>query len=144
MNQELQFGSRIVQSRDGYIIWEPFASSFPFETWLLPQKHLHDFTLLEDHELEVLASVLKEMLLRIKVVLNDPPYNMVLHTAPSPHERPGRTEYWSTIEFDYHWHIELIPRITKIAGFEWGSGLYINPTPPEEAAVFLREAEITF
>ncbi|MGB9824897.1 MAG: galactose-1-phosphate uridylyltransferase [Candidatus Hydrothermia bacterium] len=144
LNQELQYGSRIVMDRDGYVVWEPFASSFPFETWLIPKKHLHDFVLLEDYELETLASVLKEMLLRIKLVLNDPPFNMVLHTAPSPHPRPGREEYWTTIENDYHWHIELIPRITKIAGFEWGSGLYINPTPPEEAAVFLREADVSF
>lgn len=143
LNQELQFGSRVVIDRDGYVVWEPFASSFPFETWLIPKKHLHDFVLLEDHELEVLASVLKEMLTRLKVVLNDPPYNMVLHTSPSLLERPGKMEYWTTIEYDYHWHIELIPRITKIAGFEWGSGLYINPTPPEEAAKFLSEAEIS-
>ncbi|MGB4729920.1 MAG: galactose-1-phosphate uridylyltransferase [Candidatus Hydrothermia bacterium] len=135
INQELQFGSRVVLERDGYLVWEPFAASFPFETWLIPKRHLHDFALLDDQELGILASVLKEMLLRIKVVLNDPPFNMVLHTAPSPHTRPGRADYWSTIEYDYHWHIELIPRITKIAGFEWGSGLYINPTPPEESVI---------
>ncbi|RKY99978.1 MAG: galactose-1-phosphate uridylyltransferase, partial [Candidatus Hydrothermota bacterium] len=61
---------------------------------------------------------------------------------PSPHPRPGREYYWSTLQYDYHWHIELIPRLTRIAGFEWGSGLYINPTPPEEAAKYLREAEV--
>ena len=82
------------------------------------------------------------MLVRIKALLNDPPYNMVLHTAPPPHPRPGHADYWETLEFDFHWHIELIPRITKIAGFEWGSGLHINPTPPEEAAKYLREVEL--
>ena len=61
--------------------------------------------------------------------------------APSPHPRPGHTGYWSTLEFDFHWHLEFIPRITRIAGFEWGSGYTINPTPPEEAARFLSEAD---
>jgi len=144
IRQELAFGERIVFENDNYVVWEPFASSFPFETWLVPKRHLHDFALLDDSELDELTLVLKDMLLRIKKVLNDPPYNMVLHTAPSPHARPGRPDYWETLEYDYHWHIELIPRITKIAGFEWGSGLHINPTPPEEAARYLREVDIKF
>jgi len=142
IKQELTLGDRIVWEDDDYLLWEPFASSFPFETWLLPKNHLHDFALLEDSDLYKLAKALKNMLLRIKILLKDPPYNMVLHTSPSTHLRPARPYYWSTITFDYHWHIELIPRITKIAGFEWGSGLYINPTPPEEAARYLREVEV--
>lgn len=139
IKEELMLKERIVWEDEDYVIWEPFASSFPFETWLFPKKHLHDFALLEEHELLHLAKVLKEMLRRIRKLLNDPPFNMVLHTSPSPHPRPARPYYWSTLQYDYHWHIELIPRITKIAGFEWGSGLHINPTPPEEAAKYLRE-----
>ncbi len=142
IKQELVLRDRIVWESDKYVLWEPFASSFPFETWLFPKYHSHDFALLPDEELYDLAVALKEMLMRIKVLLNDPPYNMVLHTAPPPHPRPGHSDYWETLEFDFHWHIELIPRITKIAGFEWGSGLHINPTPPEEAAKYLREVEI--
>ena len=142
LKQELMLGDRIVYEDENYVEWTPFASAFPFETWLFPKKHLHDFALLNDDELLELARVLKDMLLRIKTVLGDPPYNMVLHTAPSPHPRPGREYYWSTLQYDYHWHIVLIPRLTRIAGFEWGSGLYINPTPPEEAAKYLREAEV--
>jgi len=139
LKEELMLMDRIVWEDDNYVIWEPFASSFPFETWILPKNHLHDFALLEEDELVKLASVIKEMLKRIKVLLNDPPYNMVLHTSPTPHPRPARPYYWTTLQFDYHWHIELIPRITRIAGFEWGSGLQINPTPPEEATKYLKE-----
>ncbi len=142
--QELMLGERIVWENEHFVIWEPYASSFPFETWLIPKKHLHDFALLNDDELYHVAYALKQMLYRIKIVLNDPPFNMILHTAPSTHERPGRPHYWSTIEYDYHWHIELVPRITKIAGFEWGSGLHINPTIPEEAARYLREVDVDF
>jgi UDPglucose--hexose-1-phosphate uridylyltransferase len=56
--------------------------------------------------------------------------------------RPRRASYWDTIELDFHWHIELIPRLTQVAGFEWGTGFYINPTAPEEAAKYLREIEL--
>jgi len=65
-------------------------------------------------------------------VLNNPPYNYIIHTAPAANVGMGH----------YHWHIEIIPRLTKMAGFEWGTGFYINPTPPEEATTYLRETEI--
>ena len=64
-------------------------------------------------------------------ILDYPPYNFMLHTSPLNDEENEH----------YHWHIEVMPKLTKIAGFEWGSGFYINPTPPEEAARFLRDAE---
>ncbi len=142
IKQELVIGRRVVKADEDYLLWAPFASCFPFETWLFPLKHRHDFTLLADDELLVLARAMKEMLLRMKLVLNDPPYNFVLHTSPSLTPRPGKPQYWGTIEYDYHWHLELVPRLTKIAGFEWGTGFYINPTPPEVAAEELRKIEI--
>ncbi len=70
--------------------------------------------------------------------LGDFPYNIILHTAPCRGIR--QKGYWETIELDYHWHIEIMPRLTQVAGFEWGSGFYINPTPPEEACKYLKEA----
>ena len=79
---------------------------------------------------------------RLKAVLKDPPYNFILHTAPPQQNRLGKPDYWGSLEYDYHWHIELVPRLTQIAGFEWGTGFYINPTSPEDAAAFLREAEV--
>jgi UDPglucose--hexose-1-phosphate uridylyltransferase len=89
-----------------------------------------------------LAGTLKEVLQRIKLCLNDPPYNFLIHTIPNTKAGIKRTTYWDTIEFDYHWHIEIMPRLTGIAGFEWGTGFYINPTAPEEAAKYLREVEL--
>ena len=59
--------------------------------------------------------------------------------APSTSPRPGRPDYWGTISHDYHWHVEIFPRLTKMAGFEWGTGCYINPVSPEDAAEYLRE-----
>ncbi|RLD94272.1 MAG: galactose-1-phosphate uridylyltransferase [Aquificota bacterium] len=142
IKQELAIGRRVVRADDDYLLWTPFASCFPFEVWLFPLKHRHDFALLTDDELMVLARAMKDMLLRIKLVLNDPPYNFVLHTCPSLTPRPGKPHYWGTIEYDYHWHLELVPRLTKIAGFEWGTGFYINPTPPEVAAEELKKIKI--
>jgi len=137
---ELHAGDRIVKDFPGYVIFAPFASCLPFELRLFPKRHSHDFALLDDIELGELAVAMKDMLVRLKEVLNDPAYNFILHSSPSLMPRPGKPDFWSSIEYDYHWHIELVPRITPIAGFEWGSGFHINPTPPEEAAAFLRAA----
>ena len=75
--------------------------------------------------------MLRNMLRRLDQVLDHPPYNYVVHTSPVGDERNEH----------YHWHIEMMPTLTKVAGFEWGTGFYINPTPPEESARFLREAK---
>ncbi len=139
MQQERALGERVALETDRFVLLEPFASSFPFETWILPKDHSHDFALCSDQLLFDLAKLVREFLRRVRTLLDDPPYNLILHTAPSPHPRPGQPQFWTTIEFDFHWHIEFVPRITRIAGFEWGSGYAINPTPPEEAARFLSE-----
>lgn len=139
IQQERSYGSRVVFETAHFFLLEPFAASFPFETWILPKVHSHDFALCGDQVLLDLARVVRDFLRRIRTLLADPPYNMILHTAPSPHPRPGQPRYWTTIEQDFHWHLEFIPRVTRIAGFEWGSGYAINPTPPEDAARFLRE-----
>ncbi|MFQ6084575.1 MAG: galactose-1-phosphate uridylyltransferase [Candidatus Aminicenantia bacterium] len=142
MTEELALQERIVIEDKDYLIWEPFASSFPFETWILPQKHGHDFSLLDDFELEKTAVILKEALRRIKIYLKNPPYNLILHTSPIPKQSSEKEDYWETVEYAYHWHFELIPRLIRIAGFEWGSGMQINPIPPEEAAIYLREIKL--
>jgi UDPglucose--hexose-1-phosphate uridylyltransferase len=84
------------------------------------------------------AEIMKDVLMRYRDILNDPAYNMMLQTAPSTVTRPGHPEYWGTLAADYHWHVELMPRLTKTAGFEWGTGFYINPVSPEQARMFLR------
>ncbi|MFB3909249.1 MAG: galactose-1-phosphate uridylyltransferase [Candidatus Eisenbacteria bacterium] len=136
VDQEIAFGKRLVCENEKFVVLEPFAPRFPFETWLIPKEHEHFFE--EDYSEEEgflpLARIFKEMLTRMNVALNNPPYNFVLHTSPS-HD-------WEN-PLHYHWHLELMPKLTKVAGFEWGTGFYINPTPPEEAAEYLREAMIS-
>jgi UDPglucose--hexose-1-phosphate uridylyltransferase len=132
LHQEVQMGKRLVVRTDDYVSVEPFAPRFPFETWLLPVKHYSHFEAMELREYYGLAAVLKETLLRINRTLESPHYNFILHTSPVQ-EAPL---------LEYHWHIEIIPKLTKVAGFEWGSGFYINPTPPEMAAQHLREAQV--
>ncbi|RKX56263.1 MAG: galactose-1-phosphate uridylyltransferase [Thermotoga sp.] len=132
INQELSDGKRIVEENDSFLAIAPFAARFPFETWILPKEHKNNFVKISDNGVSQFAEVLSSVLKRLKKALNDPPFNYIIHSSPV-NDR-GK-------EF-YHWHLELIPRLTKVAGFEWGSGFYINPTPPEDAAKFLREVEI--
>jgi UDPglucose--hexose-1-phosphate uridylyltransferase len=136
---ELASRQRVVKEFPSFVTVTPYASCFPFELRLYPKRHAHDFVLMNDCELGELAEAMKDMLFRVKSVLSDPPYNFILHTAPPKQQRLGKPEFWGSIEYDYHWHIELVPRLTHIAGFEWGTGFYINPTSPEDAATFLRE-----
>lgn len=139
---ELREGARVVKEFSNFVTLAPYASSSPFEMRLYPKRHSHDFALMKDAQLAELAVAMKDMLLRVKTVLRDAPYNFILHTAPPMHTRPGKPDQWNSLEHDYHWHIELVPRLTQVAGFEWGTGFYINPTSPEDAAEFLREADL--
>lgn len=140
VRQELESGERVVMDTKTMLVIAPFASRFPFELWILPKAHSSDFVNIEKDEVRDLADVFKTVFAKLSKALNDPPYNYMLHTAPFRHaKRPG---YWHTIKDDYHWHIEVTPRITEVAGFEWGSGFYINPTAPEDAAKYLRETKI--
>lgn len=129
VEQEIRTGERLVIDDPNFVALEPFASRFAFETWILPKRHLVRFEELADSALGDLAQILRETLRRLERALDNPPYNMVLHTTPFD---MGDVPY-------YHWHFEIIPRITGVAGFEWGSGFYINAVPPESAAQFLRE-----
>lgn len=139
IKQELEAKERIILDIDGFIAVAPFAARFPFEVWILPKKHSCDFTALEMPMRLELGRILKKVLTKLKKGLNDPPYNYILHTAPFRRQKVG---YWKSIDYDYHWHIEIMPRLTRVAGFEWGTGFYICPLSPEDAAKFLREVEI--
>ena len=141
IHQEIELGERIAIETDSFVALNPYASALPFETWILPRRHGHDFAATDDADLRGLAVILSDLLRRIRCLLEDPPYNLVLHTSPNPHPRPGHPDDWSTIQHDFHWHLELVPRISRRAGFEWGSGYTINPTAPEEAARHLQEAD---
>lgn len=133
IKQEMQAGIRIVSETTNFISLEPFAPRFPFETWILPKRHHSHFTTIEDVMIGELASIVKNTLTRIeKAISNNPPYNYLIHTGPLNVESMDH----------YHWHFEIIPRITRVAGFEWGTGFYINPVPPENAAQYLREIKL--
>jgi UDPglucose--hexose-1-phosphate uridylyltransferase len=142
INQELDSGHRVVVAGDQFVALTPFASRFPFELFIAPRHHHHSFAEADDDMLYHLAAVLKDVLLRIKKCLKDPPYNFLIHTIPNVQARHKHGSDWETIELDYHWHIEFIPRLTQVAGFEWGTGFYINPTAPEDAAKYLRDIEL--
>ena len=130
IRQEKENGIRVITENDGFIALSPFAARFPFEVVIIPQRHQSAFEESKKHEFEQLATVLKDILLRLDKALEHPAYNFVIHTSPVP---DASNDY-------YHWHMEIMPKLTKVAGFEWGTGFYINPTPPEESTKFLREA----
>jgi len=138
IKQELNSKDRLILDIDGFIAIAPFAARFPFEVWILPKKHSADFVNLEPGQRLDLARIMKRVLAKMKKGLNDPPYNYVIHTAPF---RRAKSGYWKSVDSDYHWHIEIMPRLTRMAGFEWGTGFYICPLAPEDAAKFLREVE---
>jgi UDPglucose--hexose-1-phosphate uridylyltransferase len=131
VRQELTDADRIVAENPDFVALTPFASRFPFEVWILPKRHAAYFEESQKTQFEMFARVLSDALRRMNRVLSSPAYNFVLHTSPL-HEKTG--------DF-YHWHLELIPKLTQVAGFEWGTGFYINPVTPEEAAKFLRAAD---
>jgi UDPglucose--hexose-1-phosphate uridylyltransferase len=131
IRQECEEGDRVIAENERCITLAPYAPRFPFEAWILPKKHCSAFEIEPPEVFADAASMLRSMLRRLDQVLDHPPYNYVVHTSPIGLERNEH----------YHWHIEMMPVLTKVAGFEWGTGFYINPTPPEESARFLREAE---
>jgi len=132
IQQEIATEKRVVVDTPGFIAFCPFASRFPFETWILPKTHASHFENIQKNEVDDLAGVMRQVIGKIESALDQPAYNYIIHTAPFDVQELGH----------YHWHIEIIPSITKTAGFEWGTGFYINPVPPEQAATFLRDIEL--
>jgi UDPglucose--hexose-1-phosphate uridylyltransferase len=129
VRQETADGRRLIAENADMVALAPYAPRFPFETWILPRRHQALFEDAPRHEYASLARMLGDILRRINKTLLLPPYNLLIHSAPVA-EKAG--EY-------YHWHVEIIPKLTKVAGFEWATGFYLNPTSPEEAAQVLRE-----
>ena len=130
--QELKGGSRTVSDTLPIIAIAPFASRVPFETWLLPRDHAPRFEEVDDAALEAMAVIFKDVMARVDWALERPAYNLVLHTAP----------FSGDADAGFHWHLEIIPRVTRWSGLEWGSGVPINPVSPEEAARVLRAVAI--
>jgi UDPglucose--hexose-1-phosphate uridylyltransferase len=132
IRQERSDGRRLVYENAEFVVMTPYAPRFPFETWVYPKVHDSSYEECREGEYRYLADAIRQVLGRLRVALDDPPFNYILHTAPL---RDSHLHH-------YHWHLEIMPTLSKVAGFEWGSGFYICPTPPEEAAAFLREIKI--
>jgi UDPglucose--hexose-1-phosphate uridylyltransferase len=135
VRQEVTDGVRVIQENADVIALAPYAPRFPFETWLLPRRHASRFEDAPQHEYESLARVLKSVLMRIDRALESPAYNLIIHSAPFNDANHGAADV-------YHWHVEILPKLARTAGFEWGTGFYINPTSPEEATRVLRAVKV--
>ncbi len=132
VREEIKDQVRIIYEEEHFIAIEPFAPRFPFETWILPKHHESHYEKSSDAILHHLAITLKLVLQKLEVALKNPPYNFIIHTSPM---QEAELPY-------YHWHIEIMPKLTRVAGFERGTGFYINSTSPEDAARYLKTVEI--
>ncbi len=132
IENELKEKSRLVIENGKFVSLTPFASRSPFETWILPKGHSSCFAYMNRFEVNDFAEILRETMLKMYTCLNDPPYNYTIVTAPCDTDKLD----------NFHWHIEIVPRLTTPAGFEIGTSIYINVTPPEIAAKFLRDTKV--
>jgi len=132
LRQETEQASRIFAQDQYFMAFCPFASRFPFEIEIIPKMHQPFFENVDNEHVHAFAAILQTALRRMEALLPGIPYNFVLHSSPCS----------DAYRDFYHWHLEIIPKLTNVAGFEWGSGFYINPTPPEDAATMLRETSI--
>jgi UDPglucose--hexose-1-phosphate uridylyltransferase len=130
LEYELKVGERIIWENDSFVAHTPYASRSPFECRITPRKHQPCFSSLTSSEVREFAQISREVLGRLYSCLRNPPYNYTLLGTPSGPDK----------SYDFHWHLEIVPRLTTPAGFEMGTSIYINVTPPEVAAKFLREA----
>jgi len=130
LERELAVGERVVLEGKHCAAVAAFAGRFPYETWVLPRRHAADFDRLTAAELADITRVVRTVLRRLAAAVADVTYNLVLHTAPFREPAPH-----------YHWHWELLPRLTGIAGFELAGGYFLNPLPPEDAAARLRKKD---
>lgn len=133
VSQEIKTGSRVVLEGKHFLCFTPFAARFPFEMWIVPVEHGDDFALIKHEQMEDLSVVMGTALKKLSKLVENMPYNIALHTCPVNVPREG---------LFYHWYIEIMPRITVLAGFELGTGWFINPTPPELAAAALRDVPV--
>ncbi len=128
INQEKSDELLTVSENEDFLAICPFVSRFPFEMWITPKQHVENFDALTDAGLDKLATVFQAALQSLKQALGDPPFNFMIHTSPIDGKETSH----------YHWHIEIIPHLTQIAGFELATGFYVNPTTPESCAKTLR------
>ncbi len=134
--QEREDAARLVLENDSFVAFCAWAARFPFEVTIAPRVHLSRFETIRPNEIALLADIMKGVIAAIEGCLPHPALNLMFHTSPTPQ---SRTEELSEVAKYYHWHLEIVPKMTRIAGFEWGSGFFINPILPEDAARYLRD-----
>ena len=127
--EELEKRERIVAETKNFVVFHPYASRTPYETWIIPKMHAASFGLFSATHLAELAMVLKDTLLCLYRGLDDPAFNLMVDTTTTEDEEDPY----------YHWHIRVVPRLTTIAGFEMGSGIYINTALPEETTRLMKQ-----
>ena len=137
LQQELK-GPRLIAENSTFAAFAPFASRFPFEIAIFPKSHNSAFSRVSPEQVTGLAQILHDVLQRLNATLEGAPYNLSLQDRPFLRPRAG---YWNTIEDDFHWHIEILPQVFRITGFEWASGFFYNPVPPEVAARCLSRSQ---
>ena len=140
IRQEIASDERIITANESFVAFAPFAGRMPFEMFVAPWFHQHDFTMIGDEQIERLACIIRDSLRRLRAAASDPPYNLVLRTAPNTRSLADPAVSISTVAPAYHWRFEILPRLTPLAGFEFGADCYINPTAPEAAATLLRQS----
>ncbi len=141
IRQDIRQKSRIIDSVGDYYAFCPYASRVPYEVWLIPRTHNHQFeSPLPGENRRHLASLLGRTLRRLAQIAGS--YHMVLHTAPNTQQTKGElSEYWKTIAGDYHWHIEILPIVEKTSKSYSIKEVYFNGTLPEDAAAKLRQLD---
>lgn len=141
LRQEVRQKARLVDSIGDYLAFCPYASRVPYETWLIPRRHNHQFEARSPEENRAhLAALLAHTLRRLVQIA--PSYHLVLHTAPNTLQTKGElSEYWRTIAGDYHWHIEILPIVETRSKSYSIKEIYFNATPPEQAAERLRQLD---
>jgi UDPglucose--hexose-1-phosphate uridylyltransferase len=135
IRQEVDDAQRVIAENEVFFAFCPFAARAPFEAWILPKQHETFFEW--NSELPALARLLRLVLVKIRECLGDPNYVLEIHTGPNL--TAGRQRgYWKTVERDFHWHIEITPRLRGYSSFEIGFGFQVNWVPPERSAELLR------
>ena len=129
---ELAAKSRLVMETDLFVAVTPFASRVPYEIWLVPRNHQSHFEQCSASQIEELAIVLNRVLKKLHQELNDVAFNYMIQSSPL---------HWKNLN-SFHWHLQILPRLTGIGGYEWGTGSFINTVLPEDAAEKLRSKDV--
>ena len=128
IERERREGARVIGENGGFIAFVPFAAVTPFEIRIVPKRHQAGFDLIEREERADLAELLKDVLVRLEVTLEDPDYNLMLTSEAN------RTDSAA----GEHWYLSIHPRLITLGGFEIGVGININPSLPKQDAELLR------